>query len=491
MSRKLFLSLLLATTLQASAATSYTEFYTQTTANNLNAGSTTDDSANSSYAGGTWVAATGVFTAVTGNPTTDTGVTNGAWASVYTTAGATVATCVGRITNTTITTITLDLATISGSAANPSAAGGATTCKVGGAWKGPNAGVGFPWNFIAANSTNSANLWPCVNIKSNALYSVTSGITHSLPGPVRFQGYGATVRDGTKANIDGGTSTIVLFTSSGTPNLDFVDLIFSNNGNSGVNNLVSITGADQLWLRCVAHDSRGHGFTTSAAICMSECEAYLCNKANNDPGAGFNSSSGRSLFERCISHGNNSTVKADGFYISADGGALINCISESNGRNGLNVAAQTSLRCINCDFYNNATNGISLGAANISVLIKNCNFVKNGVYGILQVAGNVFFGGEIENCGFGSGSEANGLGDINSPVIGINVIGSLSYASGVTPWTAPATGNFTITLPAAKSAGRGAFTETKASYSGTVSYPDIGAAQSASTNSGAAYTFSQ
>jgi hypothetical protein len=58
------------------------------------------------------------------------------------------------------------------------------------------------------------------------------------------------------------------------------------------------------------------------------------------------------------------------------------------------------------------------------------------------------------------------------------ISGNVTYANDVTPWTDPANGDFRISLAAAKGAGRGTYTQTAASYAGTVGYPDIGAAQS-------------
>ena len=55
-------------------------------------------------------------------------------------------------------------------------------------------------------------------------------------------------------------------------------------------------------------------------------------------------------------------------------------------------------------------------------------------------------------------------------------IGTIIYPVDVTPWVAPDTGDFRISLSQAKNAGRGFWLQTGA-YSGTVGYPDIGAAQ--------------
>jgi len=84
----------------------------------------------------------------------------------------------------------------------------------------------------------------------------------------------------------------------------------------------------------------------------------------------------------------------------------------------------------------------------------------------------------IMNCGFGVGTQVNVSGDIFTTRIGaIQVVSSVSYPTGLTPWVDPANGDFRINLPQARAVGRGTFTQTQASYAGTVAYPDIGAGQ--------------
>ncbi len=88
-----------------------------------------------------------------------------------------------------------------------------------------------------------------------------------------------------------------------------------------------------------------------------------------------------------------------------------------------------------------------------------------------------------------SGNVANNMG-------GIREVGSIIYSSNLTPWISPDVGNFSITNNAVtRAAGRGTFIETASGYSGTVGYPDIGAAQSITNATAAAaggsYTFSQ
>ncbi len=122
----------------------YTEFYCQTTGDNLNAGSTTANGA--VYTGVGDSDGTSVFTPSDGSTPAST-VSVGDFASVYVTAGATVAVFIGRVTivaagvNGAIT-----VSTSAKSGTFPAASSGAhtITCKTGGAWKGPNSAVSFP-----------------------------------------------------------------------------------------------------------------------------------------------------------------------------------------------------------------------------------------------------------------------------------------------------------------------------------------------------------
>jgi hypothetical protein len=93
----------------------------------------------------------------------------------------------------------------------------------------------------------------------------------------------------------------------------------------------------------------------------------------------------------------------------------------------------------------------------------------------LNIVTSTSTSGFIYNVGYGSGTQANGSADA---IANLTQSGTVTYASGVTPWSAPTTGDFRINLAAANWAGRASFTESDGSVSGTVGYPDIGAAQS-------------
>ena len=134
------------------------------------------------------------------------------------------------------------------------------------------------------------------------------------------------------------------------------------------------------------------------------------------------------------------------------------------------------MRLLNCDSYNNGGDGWRTITNTGTVYFENSNFIKNGGYGINVDTGNR--NGFAVNCGFGAGTQANTSGTINVAAGQIEEIGTVTYADDKTPWVDPANGDFRISIGAAKGQGRGTYTQTAASYSGTVGYPDIGAAQS-------------
>jgi hypothetical protein len=155
----------------------------------------------------------------------------------------------------------------------------------------------------------------------------------------------------------------------------------------------------------------------------------------------------------------------------------VDCIADSNTSHGFYLAADW-IRVIGCNSYNNGGDGIRWANSTYgSCYIENCNLVKNGGYGINQSSA-LLNCGYVFNCGFGGGSDANTSGQTS--LGGTVVSGSVTYTSN--PWTDPANGDFTLNSTAgdgaaATGAGLGTFTQTASSYTGTVSYPDIGAVQ--------------
>ncbi len=454
---------------------SFTEFCCRSGGSNLNAGTRTGNttepgtSADLTYASGNWVQSTRVFTVASGDPVAD-GVAVGDWVSVYA-DGATVTGYIGRVTARTSTTITISSTAIGGTA--PTDGTGNRTVKVGGAWKGPNGAENFPFGLATATMTNSSTHPPRVNLKDDAQYDVTASIAHTLNG-VTFQGYTSAYGDLGKATIDAGGNAVVILNMTGQ-RMSLIDLIVANNGSSGTNAGISNGGSNGVHcIRCVAHGIRGTGIICERAI---ECEAYDCNKSNSANLAGINAGE---FAIRCISHDNTSGTNAHGF---ADNGYHFNCIADSNAGSNYKRVGSAEYGLVNCDSYNPGVDHYDAGSSLSGVsFLANNNFIKAAAgYGI-HGYGMGYPIIAINNA-YGAGTMANASG--NTTGGDVNETGAINYAANVTPWIDPDNGDFRINLATAKGAGRGAFTQTAASYAGTIGYPDIGAAQHLESGGGA------
>ncbi len=448
----------------------YTEFYTQNGGSNLNAGSTTNNTALYTSIHGNWVNATGVFTPTDGVNPVSAGVAVGMFASVYV-DGATEGVSISRITAVTNAVNGAITANNSRIGTKPANQTGTATMKVGGAWLGPNAASGFPLTLATygANVDSSAHM-SCLNLKNDQTYTMTASFAVTTGGGAYLvQGYTTSVRDGGRATFDGTTSTGALITDTGISGSAWTDIIFTTSITSGATDLV-ITTRSATFQRCVFKGSRQSGFSTTAGvITLIECEAYGNCTAGTASTAGFKCVGTVAIFIRCVAHDN--TI--DGFFGSGTGSyiTLINCIADTNAT-GVDCTTAGAF-IFNSDFYNHSATGIIFASGNTGqVWIENCNFVLNVSAGINSVS--AVNSGFVYNCGYGSGTQANGADSIGN----LQQSGTVTYAANVTPWVDPANGDFSINLSQAQSAGRGAFTETASSYTGTVGYPDIGAAQS-------------
>lgn len=459
---------------------SYTDFCCRSGGSNLNAGTRNGNSTEPStaaaftYASGTWVAATGVFTPASGNPQTD-GVEVGDFASVYPDA-ATVGVFVGRVTARNATTITVSLTAKSGTA--PIDGTTNTTLKIGGAWKGPNAAESFPLGFVQSTMSNVSGDAPRINFKNAAQYDVTAAMTHVNAGPLYWQGYTTAYGDLGRATIDGGVAgaSYVLCTASALNNV-WTDFIFANNGATGTASGFVLSGGESIARRITAHDMTGIGLNFAANVVTGiECEAYACNKSNSAAACGIAAGAVGIVLINCVSRDHPAGTNCAGFFTNgaAAGGIFIGCIADTCGGPGFSFFHTTGYvnQLLNCEAYNNGVDGVRAGNTNAGmIVIRNSNFVKNAGYGINFSGSALVNNGIIQSCGFGAGTQINTLGQINQAG-NIVVEGSVTYADDVTPWTDPANGNFIINLSAAKSTGKG-------SYPGgvTIGYPDIGSAQ--------------
>lgn len=461
-----------------------TEFCCRSGGSNLNAGTRTGNStvpgtaADFTYASGNWVASTGVFTVASGNPSSD-GVEVGDWASVYEN-GSTQTSFVGIVTARDTTTITVSLTVRHGTAA-PTDGTGNRTLKIGGAWQGPNGSESFPFSLSGGaqfiqRATNPSSFALRINFKNDADYNITATIIFNLTtiGGPNIEGFTTVYGDQGVATIDGGTTgaSYNLLTFTGGRWMTLAGFHFKNNGATG--NADGVVGSvGNLFERITVSDVRGSGLSTISMV--DRCNFYNCNQSNTLGKGGVDVASPNVHLNACV-------------------------FSHNTGSNNAGVSLQNfpAISYINCVFAEN-TFGIRANSNYMTGLISGCAFYKNtyGIYSInagfgpLIVENSVFCysttndifvhnSGDlvrVRNCAFGSGTMAAGSGTYGSGVES-QESNNITLDANITPWIDPANGDFRINLTSVKGTGYGAYTMRKGGYSGTVAYPDIGAAQS-------------
>jgi hypothetical protein len=465
--------LLLVAPLSVHAA--FTEFYCDpVNGSNLNSGSTTSASAAYTATNGNWDGSS-VFTPASGNPSLTVNV--GDFASVYLDAAST-AVYVARVTAVSSTTITLSTTAKCGTAPTSGATG--RSCKVGGAFKGPNAADGVPLTIIAGALTNASGDFPRVNLKNNGTYSITASIATTGAGPVTVEGYTSSAGDLGRATFDGGSGTgyDMILLSVSSDQWMFLDLISQNAGSSGTtgSNINVPSGCNgTVVARCKFAGSRLENIVASGdGTVIYECECTDWNKSNSSNRYAIaNFSADHFTVSWSFIHDANGSSNNHG--IRPINTAIVDhTVFSKIGGSGIRLIDTRSVIIDGCDFYscNNGFEITNTSGTEQNVIIRNSNFVKNTVAGV-NGSGTAKWIGLILNCGYGTGTQANGTD--TTGLKGIVEAGKVSYASGVTPWNDPANGDFTITLAAAKTAGRGAF---GTGLTSTTAYPDIGAAQS-------------
>lgn len=496
MKKLIFLLTLAAVSCQAA----FTEFYVQGTGNNLNAGSTTANSAVYTAVGDS--DGTSVFTPSDGS-TPASSVSAGDWVSVYVTSGATVATFVGRVTTVAAgVNGAVTVSTVAKAGTFPAASGGAHTIslKAGGAWAGPSGAVGFPFNFAAGTMTNSSGNSPRFNFKAGT-YSITAAITDAVNAGARsFWGYTTTPGDGGFAIIDGGTTgtSYNLLILNGK-NLDVYYFKFQNNGATGsADGVTTSSGTENSFSFCVFHDLRGSGLTFTTVNHAYFCEAFNCDQSNTTTKGGFDLTSSGCTAYGCIAH-HNTAANCAGFQL--DGGInLLYCIAAFNGASGFRTTADVTQTMAGCSLYGNGGYGIEFagnaGLNNDPMLVNvvNCMIVSNTTAGIgVSQPNAMYLNGHVMNCAFGTGTQTNSGGNFYSNVKGVSqdgstinglwITGTITLPLNEVPWNAPTTGDFKITSSTAKGSGYENYTQTYtgSTWTGTVGYPDVGAAQAQCT----------
>jgi hypothetical protein len=322
-----------------------------------------------------------------------------------------------------------------------------------------------------------------VSFINTATYAVTAAISHNVAGPVQFEGYTASVGDGGRLLLDGGTSgvsyNLLTFTTTAT-GCGLKHVILDHNGASASATglqLQAPTTAGQYAQDIVVRNMRGAAIVNTGSS-LDEFELYSCYAGNPVSSGVLTLGSGAHATNGFVH--DNAGSNAVGVRMGSIS-SLRDTVIDTNGASGIELSAAGAYEIVGVDVYGNGANGLLISAASGAVVLtlKNCNFVLNGtagtVYGVNRT-GAAALVGRMANCGFGEGTQANRSGDTNN-LGALEVVGSVQYAANATPWADPANGDFRIILGAALGAGRGAFVQVAPSYAGTVGYPDIGAAQ--------------
>lgn len=493
---RLFLTLLLLTIVARAANT---EFYVQNTGSNLNAGSSTSNTALVTGTGGDWNSGTGVYTFA--GATDLSGVSAGMFASVYN-DGATEAVFVGRITaaDDGADTITVSTTAKSGTAPTTSTADD-RSIKVGGAWDGPSGTSWFPLGFVAGAMTNSSGDVVRVNIKTGTYGVSDDGPTNSNAGPVVWEGYTTTAGDGTAAmsyplitgdadqNGTADTLPFIGWTISGARH-EVRYLKFQKNGvddpgpNADGDYMLRTTsgGTGAVFYRCKFDYTWRDALRTGAeGGYVIECEGNGCNVDAANTYGQFQAYAS-TYYLRCWAH--HAFKEGDagdpGFAFQAGAGQLVtydSCVSSHNGGQGWwNVTGSPVLVMKNCIAYANGLAGIEF--ANISgvtatAYLENNIFAENGESGIKHL--NTTWATRGMNNAFYSNTD----GEVAQGISGM-LVGSVTLTGD--PFVSPGTtvGDFRLNATAGSGAacrqgGMGAFLFTSSAYStGIVSTPDIG-----------------
>jgi hypothetical protein len=469
----------------------FTELYVQPGGSNLNAGSTTGNAAAFTYAGGTFVRATGVYTPASGNPLAD-GVTVGMLVSTYTTAGATQAGLVAPVTNVTATNFTVSTTALSGATANVSETAAAATAKVGGAWAGPSGAVAFPFNFVAAAMVVGNNP-PRVNIKGGTTYEITAAMTHSLNGPVTFEGYTTTPGDGGLAKFGGDSASpstpYVMLTVSGST-VTRKNLWFDDNGGTTagqtVNGMVDITGTGNKGVRCRYTNAYRDGLRVAGGGYQSVEEELYDNQRDDASAHGNLLVTEEATFDSLSSYYNGSMAgKTDSscVVVSADSTepvVFLNPIFKNAGAHCIEMTGNHhAVTCVNGIFYKPAQHGIHTAGA---AATGSANRFKNNIFiggqlGVSAQNASQRAEHEITNNAFQGQSTGQVDTDINSSF----VTGSISLSAD--PFVDGENGDFRLNMTAGLELlcqGRASFLLNTTNLSGagnTVGRPDIGAVQ--------------
>lgn len=441
----------------------FTEFIVSNTSNtaaNVNAG---DGRPLITSTNGSWDAANSSFTTASGTPFV--GISTGNFGSIYL-DGSSTTSYEASISSVQGAGATLVFSATKFAGTAPTTLGTGRSCTLGGYWSGPSGTIQFPFGFVTAALTDLVADTPRVNFQNGSSYIISAAISHTLAGPIYFQGYGVTPGDGGKATITTGIAGFNVVTINATDGY-VGDFIMTSTATSSTGNVLTISGAEMTVERIIITQSRSSCLAASgASVIYNEIETYNCNLSNTASQAGILTSQ-ISYLNRCFAHditGSNSS----GIRFSI-GVSLNHCVV-SNVTSGVGIFnANSSLtQILNTDVYGSGLDGLRMSDGGETFYMENSNFVNNGGYGVNFLTAANQRTGALRNCGF----FGNTSGDIlDSPLNNLIITGKINYTSN--PFINPTAGDFRLKGAQALGTGRGTFSVQGSTFS-YVTYPNVG-----------------
>ena len=429
-------------------ANGITEFCCRSGGSNLNAGTLLGDSTEPGtspsfiYESGNWNDSTGEFIVASGNPSSD-GVAVTQYASVYV-SGTGVTDFVGQVSAVSTSGITIDLADHYAGTA-PTTGSGNRSLRIGGAWQGPNGSEGFPLDFVGDLMASGSDISVRVNLKNDQTYAITAAISTVADNYRIFQGYTTSYTDGGEAEIQGpatGTSFILLNMQGGSSTGNYwIDLLFNQNGDAA--------GSD--WGTQFSCGNQRNGiyrcrFTNMYrdGLLVNDSDTILIDvESSNNGRYGIHNSGGDNVKAyNCYIHDNASV----GWYTASSQNRfsiMVGCIFAGN-TTGCTLSQDSGSHLLNCIFYKNTGDGLTLRQLAAGSLVQDCAFFDNGGYGIdwdTSGDGVILI---IRNNAYGSGTQANTLGKYRAGANSLININDIDEATDFNPWTDPDNGDFTL-----------------------------------------------
>lgn len=400
-----------------------TNYYVQSGASDVNAGSTTNNAAAVTVTNGSWDITAETFIGVTG--TEFAAVNVGDWASIYI-DGATLAVFISQVTAVGALGVSITVSTTQKYGTKPSASATGRSCKVGGAHA-----TLLPWSSTGIGGT-TAPFDTKINVKQ-ATYSLGASITFSVVGTttaiVWFSGYNTTPGD-----LDNDTTNALakpvlalgstfLMTASGAYQIWSGVSITSSRTGSG---LVA-SGASQYYSRTrVENTSSNAGAIAMTTSGAGNVFAYSWFKA---PTTATTSgvivvSTSSAAWVGCVSEGGGLA----GWNLGVLNGLFTNCIALSNTGSGISLSGAGTLRMFNCTVYGASADGVKFTTGVLAQsMIVGCVFSNCAGIAINNASGtdtanlfranNDFYSNGTNEAGFGDAPAWFGQTDSASPFV--------------------------------------------------------------------------